>query len=599
MYKDWYKRYGVEKHFTGFRGSRSRINWEKTLLKKSSYSSYFWKPKSNYELLKRAYSLAKEFITAMNLPYKVQIKISSASSDSFSTDKRIHVSTKILDETELELGEKLDIFCGLTIHEACHLLYTDFNCFDNRFKILRDSYSDSPSRLFLIKNIFNVIEDERVEELLCEEKPGLGNFLEKTKYWFFDKTFKDNKDSSELSIILTTFLKLVRYPKSIDISILEKYKELFDKIKKLIVPLPNSTNLSIDAAIEIEKLLTQYLPDTKENSIINSLNKKIDTLCAELYDSDDDTYKILSKYLSKEITNTSDGIVVSLELEGYLEKGSKKNVYFEKIKIGDKNQYDLHFNNISKYISSVRSKIVLNQKNIEFISKGFNSGELDTNKLAEAYQGISHIYQRKQKIKTNKISVCILVDESGSMGCFDRQKQGRYYYAVDSAILLNEVFSGIPDINLFIYGHTADDRCEELTEIRVYKEPGVNNKYSLGNISPRKENRDGVAILEVANRVRKFTEDEILYFIISDGIPAAVNYYGESACIDTKNSIEKVSKMGFIPIGICIGEDYYCFKKDIELYKNKIIVENTNELPQKLGLIIKKAYSKYSKSIII
>lgn len=153
---------------------------------------------------------------------------------------------------------------------------------------------------------------------------------------FFDKTFKDNKDSSELSIILTTFLKLVRYPKSIDISILEKYKELFDKIKKLIVPLPNSTNLSIDAAIEIEKLLTQYLPDTKENSIINSLNKKIDTLCAELYDSDDDTYKILSKYLSKEITNTSDGIVVSLELEGYLEKGSKKNVYFEKIKIGDK-----------------------------------------------------------------------------------------------------------------------------------------------------------------------------------------------------------------------------------------------------------------------
>ena len=48
-----------------------------------------------------------------------------------------------------------------------------------------------------------------------------------------------------------------------------------------------------------------------------------------------------------------------------------------------------------------------------------------------------------------------------------------------------------------------------------------------------------------------------------------------------------------------IGEDYYCFNKDIELYKNKIIVENTNELPQKLGLIIKKAYSKYSKSIII
>ena len=199
---DWFERDG--KTFTKIRKT-GRLGWEKTLKEEEPYSAYLLEAPTQEDLIKRAYSLATDMIVVMDLPFKVKVKISTKS-DSFTDGKKVFVSTKVFDDKELSVGAKLDVFLGLTIHEGCHCLYTDFP------KVASMSLNN------VERTLFNIIEDERIEEILGDEKPGLANFLEKSKYYFFDQYYLDYVVDKEDAMtpfqrIMNCFLHIIRYPK--------------------------------------------------------------------------------------------------------------------------------------------------------------------------------------------------------------------------------------------------------------------------------------------------------------------------------------------------------------------------------------------------
>ena len=232
-------------------------------------------------------------------------------------------------------------------------------------------------------------------------------------------------------------------------------------------------------------------------------------------------------------------------------------------------------------------------RNYDFNILGCRSGLLDTNKLAEAYQGIPQVYIRKGQVRTNKTTVCILIDESGSMGWSVRGGLDRIDYARDTAVLLNEALKSIPGIDLYIYGHSGDMVYSGATEINIYRE-GKKEKaqYALGSVRARSENRDGTAILETAKRVRKFTNDEVLMFIISDGSPSADYYRGYGAVKDTAEKVKQVEQMGFNTIAITI-----CSYRADEMYPRNIdLSSDLSILPLALGKIVKKLIIQSKKT---
>ena len=78
----------------------------------------------------------------------------------------------------------------------------------------------------------------------------------------------------------------------------------------------------------------------------------------------------------------------------------------------------------------------------------------------------------------------------------------------DAVVLLNEALKDQPGVNLYIYGHSADELRSYDTDIRVYREDTFfSPRYSLMHYGARCENRDGTAIFEVAKRVRKYTQN--------------------------------------------------------------------------------------------
>ena len=597
---DWFDRDGetfVHKRTEG------RLGWEKELEKDESYSAYFLEAPTQEDLIKRAYSLARDMIVVMDPPFKVDIKITTGEGSMSATDgKVVYASTSMFDDKELSTGEKLDTFIGVVIHEGCHLLYTDLS-------LCREV--DIP----IIRQIWNVIEDERVERLCGDHKPGLANFLEKTKYYFFDQYYLDFVVPREKEAKLTPFerlfnlfLNIIRYPKYIKEDEVIAFGHYLIAIKKVLSPYPKTTDEAIRAAKDVYDIIKELY--TEEERKKEEEKKKTESYSREVSDEEiEDTAERRMREDSSEAMSAIDKLISTPKsapsmagkssglsgfdlakavkedsellgeiCEGTAEVGSKKDTFF--LKTPDKQGvYMESYARIRRYIPAISKILKGHNADYKLIHRSMRSGVLDTNKLADAFQGVPTVYVREGKVKTDNVAVCVLIDESGSMD------GKRIEAARDTAILINEALKNISNVELFIYGHSGDKKRAFSTELYVYREKGYAPKYALGSVEARWQNRDGVAIYEVAQRVRKQTENPVLFFILSDGAPCAGNYGGIEAMNHVREMVKKTEQLGMYVIQVCIYHSYDPSK----MFKHFVIMDNMDQLPIELGRAIKKA----------
>ena len=646
--KDWLERDGES--FVKIR-TKGRLGWEESLKEGTPYSSYLLDSPSMEELIKRAYALARNTISAMDIPSKVTVRLGGGGS--CTEGRNVYVSTDYFDDDALATGEKLDIFLGLTAHEGSHLLYTEF-------PMMRKAAGVHP----LCAKLLNIIEDERIERNLGEDKPGLANYLKAVKRHYFGRysgMTGGSEDASPLQKILNCILGLIRYPCLLREEEMLEFGELLLKVEKVLTPYPDSTASAERAAEKIfELIIKEYgresgsakedsgegkaspeesgrektSPDKSEDSTDESdsgdSGEGTDSESDSGEDNAEDTGEDLPSERSREesvkaMESDLEKIAEALEevaggpvqpdvegcsalrgdqlaeavstdrellakiCEGEVETGSSKEVIFSRQK-EYRDGYMSALEEVKQYVPAVRKVVKGRCVEYSLTHLGMRSGVLDTGKLAEAVQGVPTVYKRQGEVRSDRACVCMLVDESGSM-C----RQGRMAAARNTAVLLNEALSPIPNIELFIYGHTADCERSGITELNIYREKGFAPKYALGSLEPRSNNRDGLAILETALRVRKQTKEEVLMFIISDGEPAAENYFGMRAIGHTKECVEKAEAMGFRIVQICINANY----DPALMFRHFIKMENLGTLARDLGREIAKALSSKIKTHVI
>ena len=230
-----------------------RLGWEDTLPKDSPYSAMILNPKSDRELYKNAMNLARQMIVAMDTPFKVNVYIDS---DMNCTDSHsVFVATKVFDDPDLTLGQKLDTFLGATIHEGSHLLYTDWETVKN---------SKHGNRV--LHDLQNILEDEMIERRLGEHKPGLANFLKATKYYYFGKYSKqvDTARLNDATRLVNAILALVRYPASLTPKDIEDFSDELIIAREILTPYPENTEQCNAKALEIYGLLKKFMQKQEE-----------------------------------------------------------------------------------------------------------------------------------------------------------------------------------------------------------------------------------------------------------------------------------------------------------------------------------------------
>ena len=222
----------------------------------NSVSKILWGKALN-DLVKHPRNIEYEFEginSLINRNKFCKVTLNDSEENEFYTDgEQIVLSSAPI----LSLGNKgLDILLGALVHESSHIRFTNFNLPKNK-KMANNK---------AIHWIWNILEDEVIEEMLQIEKPGLGNVLGPIKDYMFSSDELSSED--DLDQILYTLFAIIRYPinlKNVPKDWLNDHSELFENIYKILQK-NNVLNISIkdncsketyQSAIEIYKLIAQ------------------------------------------------------------------------------------------------------------------------------------------------------------------------------------------------------------------------------------------------------------------------------------------------------------------------------------------------------
>lgn len=241
-FTDWFGRKG--KNYTSTYKGSTRLGWDTKV--SGSYSSFFAPDLNKRKLLRDSYRHACDIRDIMDIPRSIRIQLNVDAETSCTDGKTVIVSTKVYDDNKIDNNVKLDVFLGTTIHEFSHILYTD----------MAEIRKNRPNKFLF--NLFNTIEDERIEYNTIQNYPGYANFIGQAKYYYFDLLYKKAEKQDDLMDVLQNILYIVRYPARVDTKVIYRHQVLFDKIKKVLCDFGNNSKEAYDKAEKIYKLLLDY-----------------------------------------------------------------------------------------------------------------------------------------------------------------------------------------------------------------------------------------------------------------------------------------------------------------------------------------------------
>lgn len=231
---------------------------------------------------------------------------------------------------------------------------------------------------------------------------------------------------------------------------------------------------------------------------------------------------------------------------------------------------------IYKSDEETTSKKLLDLLDVNFDPKSdkvdnLRNGKLDVAKIATVHSGNTRVYYKvEENISTKPFAICILMDESGSMGTPNDSDCAAFYQHKLVKILYKTFSQIVPKDKIYVYGHTGDTKTHKNPLIRIYHDP-YNQKFEECFEGQKhvtfNENYDGVVIEKIYDEIRSKTSENILFISISDGEPSGHNYGGSEAVDEMKRVIEKCRRDGFVTVGIGFK---YGGVKDIYSYSSSI-----------------------------
>ena len=545
--------------------------------------------------------------------------------------------------------DKLDVLAGLSIHEKLHLVHTKpLTKWEREYSHQNHL---SPAQERLLHNIFNIIEDEYIESQLAKTHAGYTMYIEKVKQHFFGKHGHkiDEFNGNPIADIMNTLLAMVRYPQSISADRRKKHSkhiQFFARALKDALTDRHSTFMAMDSIYcymnQLAKEEAKKHKGTDEEEILRRADERLKDLLGEWgesvgeemsaedmerikdrliekerdeaergdrYDRKEKLSRALDKF-AKELADYSlDRDTISDELANEIDELADSDYSEEKWDVSralglrqggkvtwrnqrassdyDKSKYTEAERNMKSAIGQLKRKIQLYGDTRINTIRNQRRGKLDKRMLHKIPLGRPDLFKNVIIDEDKPLDVCLLVDESGSMGSWKMAK------ARETAIALRESLKDNQALNLWVFGHTADGYewdGKGDTNMSVYWSPTYKSDIkAMGAMRARSENRDGMAILASAERVKAESPSlgsNKLMIVISDGEPSADKYRFPIGVPHTKKCVRHIEGQGWNVIQIGISGAREHIMKD--MFTNYILCDDTGELPTKVSKVIRR-----------
>lgn len=623
-FTDWFGRKG--KNYTSTYKGSTRLGWDTKV--SGSYSSFFAPDLNKRKLLRDSYRHACDIRDIMDIPRSIRIQLNVNAETSCTDGKTVIVSTKVYDDNKIDNNVKLDVFLGTTIHEFSHILYTD----------MAEIRKNRPNKFLF--NLFNTIEDERIEYNTTQNYPGYANFIGQAKYYYFDLLYKKAEKQDDLMDVLQNILYIVRYPARVDTKVIYRHQVLFDKIKKVLCDFGNNSKEAYDKAEKIYKLLLDYFkfppPPPEEQQEGDEEQDQSDSGEGQ-EGSDGSSDPQNSKQSSqKQDSKDNEGSDKNSKTQSSPKSGSDEGSAGKKkqkpIKAYTQEEIEQAAEKLAKQMrclitsnTSLNSKEIKNEwdskeiadeckqiKDDVFIVKqedcercykaDFDTVKQHINGLVNTFSKffVEQEYRltgmRRGVLDTNKLAEAYQAVETVYSNKFKRTTPGldvcvlidesgsmsgtNIASARKCAILLNEVFLRLKQCDFYVYGHTADNQHVGEVTINVYRDHWNRNRYALGKVESYSNNKDSVAIEETYKMVRKQTSKPLLMFVISDGIPNAYGLRGQPAVEEVKKVVNRIESNGDTLVCQIAIESHF---RPQDMFNHYVVMTDMNTFPSDLS----------------
>tara|TARA_R110000737_G_scaffold175554_2_gene200774 strand:+ start:1666 stop:3789 length:2124 start_codon:yes stop_codon:yes gene_type:complete len=545
--------------------------------------------------------------------------------------------------------DKLDIVAGLAIHEKLHLVHTQpLLDWERQYSIDKKLLSHQE---VLLHNIGNIIEDEYIESQLAKTHAGFVSYISKVKEHYFEKHGKKMEASdSEFGDILNTLLAIVRYPSALDDERKKKHAKHIRFFARALAPAYRDRSSCLSAIQTVYEYLYQIAKDISDKEVEGSDGATAEAAAKKMKDviegwggeGDDGTAlteeekarmldRIHKDLVSKKKYSEGDKLrrtvvgglgVMPKELADYskdvssIDESLAKDIkeledteYSEEkwdtakalgLKQGSKvtwrNQRSddmatIHYNEACRTmkaaIGQLKRRIQLYGNTNIYTIRNQRRGRLDKRMLHKIPLGRQDLFKNVIIDQDKPLDVCLLVDESGSMGTWKMKK------ARQTAIALREALKDNDALNLWVFGHTADGYdwgAMGETNMSCYWSPTYqSDSRAMGGMTARCENRDGMAILASAARVSGETPSmgaNKLMIIISDGEPSANDYRYSVGVPHVKKVVKHLEGQGWNIIELGISGARESSMK--EMFKNYVVIDEMDQLSNTVSKIIRR-----------
>jgi len=330
---------------------------------------------------------------------------------------------------------------------------------------------------------------------------------------------------------------------------------------------------------------SKYDSDMRESSSVDKVwdeaHKRMIEKLAD-FSTDFDT---ISKDLDKKIKDMADSDYYETDIGKLALRAGQKDITWRK-HLPDEYAIDRYKSakiHMRSQISKLKKKVQLYgnlQKHNIYNQK---RGMLNKRQLHKIPMGMTDLFKATVINEDKPLDVCLLVDESGSMGSYTMAN------ARNGAIAIKEALSDNDKINLWVYGHSADETKRGTTEMIEYYSPTMKDRpMAMGGMKARYENRDGNAIIASAQRIKGESDNQShkLMIVLSDGAPSADGYRGHDAIDHTKKAVKYAETQGWsiIQVGFS-GATSWTMEK---MFDNWVYVEDDNKLGDVVSKIIRK-----------
>lgn len=502
--------------------------------------------------------------------------------------------------------EVMDVYCGIALHEAGHILHT------------RDGYVRfaRPGRDTLLNNFENLIEDDRIERLVCQYSPGYAPYVFAARRQLledgsFGKSMLDWDSLPDLDKILALISAFIRIPHLIP-SVAKSWRALngecvFEQLRCLL-PIQPKTEADVErmaqAVYDFYSSLQSCYGASEgqdevdggsgdscgaqdENPGVGTDSREGRFGPQELAAAIRATGTVVDGFDEAEIqiAGIHDGIerpyadFEVVEQKDWEWMGESRQVLIESAAADhcSDRRYQESCARVSHLVNRMKSALPSCVSGTVVLRDQF-TGRVDSRRIALA-QFSPRIFRTTSVTPEKRIALGLLLDASGSM-------QGiRADFALDAAVLMNEAFDRDGRVDLNVFSHTSSPIDDSSCVIRIHQGVNARTVNSIGSYGPERENYDHCAI-ETVNRLLQKSATKTarrILIVVSDGSPAGVNYGSQDAVQATANAVRLARKSGTTVVGIGI-DGYYCD----EIYGDRwhLNVADCKQLPNELRKLL-------------